>query len=180
MSDGATLRIAHRRRLQEDRPVLASTRLSLRTCRTIRRRPAPRAERMANSRERAAARASKRLATFAQHMSRTRPTTPRSRTAVSLSSPPMTRSRKGSAVATCPLFVPGVSRASESATAEISTRAASRATPGFSRPMTLQIVWITLERDRDPAVDSAVSTSWWGPCSSCREDRTESLRARCR
>ena len=47
-------------------PSIARTRLSASTCRTIRPRPAPMAARIASSRERAARRASSRLATLPQ------------------------------------------------------------------------------------------------------------------
>ena len=49
---------------------------------------------------------------------------------------PVFRDRNGLAVATCPLFEPGIYCASASATDSMSARAASRVTPGFSRPIT--------------------------------------------
>ena len=58
-------------------PIAESTRLSVRSWRMTRRRPAPSAERIASSRVRTVARASSRLATLAQQMRSTNPTTPR-------------------------------------------------------------------------------------------------------
>ena len=52
-------------------PTVASTRLSVSSCAINRRRPAPRAVRIASSLCREAARASRRFATFAQAMRRT-------------------------------------------------------------------------------------------------------------
>src|SRR5713226_1978155 len=63
-------------------PTSESSMLSVRSWRTMRRRPAPSAVRMAISRRRATARASRRLATLAQAISRTRPTTASSTTRV--------------------------------------------------------------------------------------------------
>ena len=56
-------------------PQMDSSKLSLRSWRTSRERPAPRAMRTANSRCRAAPRARSRFATLAQAISNTRPTT---------------------------------------------------------------------------------------------------------
>ena len=60
----------------------------------MRARPAPRAERMANSRLRPVARTSSRLATLAQAISSTRVTAPR-RTSRDLRASPMIESRSG-------------------------------------------------------------------------------------
>ena len=76
-SDGATLRMAAPIPVPSAPPITASTRLSVTSCRTMRRRPAPSAERTASSRVRTVARASSRLATLAQQMRSTNPTTPR-------------------------------------------------------------------------------------------------------
>ena len=57
-------------------PIDASTRLSVSSCATTRPRPAPSAARTASSRVRPVAWARSRLATLAQHISNTNPTTP--------------------------------------------------------------------------------------------------------
>ena len=57
-------------------PASARTRLSVRSCRTMRPLPAPSAERITISPSRAAARTSSRFATLAAAISRTRPTAP--------------------------------------------------------------------------------------------------------
>ena len=66
-----------RRAMPSAPPISESTRLSVSSWRMMRRRPAPSAERTASSRVRTVARASSRLATFAQQISSTKPTTPR-------------------------------------------------------------------------------------------------------
>ena len=68
-------------------PTSDSTRLSVTSCCTIRRRPAPSDARRANSESRPLARTRSRLATFAQAISRTKPTTPRNVHSVPLTSP---------------------------------------------------------------------------------------------
>ena len=100
-----------------------------------RRRPAPSAERIANSRVRTVARARSRLATLAQQISRTKPTTPRNSIEVNRRSRPMTASCIGSRVTPRPLFVFGNSRASRAATAARSASAASSVAPGLKRPI---------------------------------------------
>ena len=77
MTAGAAARIAAPTPAPMIPPIAARTRLSVSSWRTTRPRPAPRAERIASSRPRAVARASSRLATLAQQMSSTKPTTPR-------------------------------------------------------------------------------------------------------
>ena len=62
----------------------------------MRPRRAPIADLIASSRARAVARASNRLATFAQQISRTKPTTPRNRRDVVRSSRPTSASCSGS------------------------------------------------------------------------------------
>ena len=57
-------------------PIMESSTLSVRSCRTMRPRAAPMAARIAISRERPIARANSRLATLAQAISRTQPTAP--------------------------------------------------------------------------------------------------------
>ena len=58
-------------------PTIASVRLSVKSWRKIRKRPAPIADRTAISLSRVAARDSMRLATFTQAMSKTKPTAPK-------------------------------------------------------------------------------------------------------
>ena len=76
ISAGAALRIAAPTPMPSVPPRTASTRLSVSSCLMMRPRAAPSADRTAISRVRAVARASSRLATFAQHRSSTKPTTP--------------------------------------------------------------------------------------------------------
>ena len=134
-SDGAAARIAAARAMPSTPPAAASTRLSVSNCVTIRRRPAPSAARTASSRVRTVARASTRLATFAQHRSSTKPTTPRNRIDVSRRSRPISNSRIGVIVRRRGDRAP-VRAASVSASPVRSARAASIDTPGFSRPTT--------------------------------------------
>ena len=115
-------------------PIVESTRLSVSSCRITRRRPAPSADRIASSRVRTVARASSKLATFAQHISSTNPTTPRNSIDVKRRSLPITASCIGSIVTLRPWLVVGNSRASAEATAPRSEVAASNVTPGFNRP----------------------------------------------
>ena len=124
MSDGATLRIAAPSATPSAPPRSDSTRLSVSSWRTIRRRPAPSADRTASSRSRAVARASSRLATFAQQISSTKPTTPRNSIEVSLRSLPIMVSCIGSSATPRPALVCGNSRARPSATAARSACAA--------------------------------------------------------
>ena len=113
-----------------------STTLSVSSWRMIRRRPAPSAARTASSRVRALARASSRLATLAQQISSTNPTTPRNSIDVSLRSLPIIESCIGSSRTPRPLLVCGNSRRGRSATADRSACAAPMATSGFIRPTT--------------------------------------------
>ena len=83
-------------------PMSDSIRLSVSSWRTTRRRSAPSADRIASSRVRAVARASSRLATFAQQISSTKPTTPRKSSDVWRSSAPITASCSGSSAAPRP------------------------------------------------------------------------------
>ena len=76
MSVGATLQNHRADGRAEHAPNVASTRLSVSSCATMRDRPAPSAERTASSRARTLPRASSRFATLAQHSSSTNPTTP--------------------------------------------------------------------------------------------------------
>ena len=136
ITDGATSRIAIPTAMPRAPPMTESTRLSVSSCRPMRRRPAPSAARTASSRARTLARAMSRLATFAQQMSSTKPTTPRKSSEVSRRSRPMSASCSGSTEAPRPLFVAGNSRARPSATADMSDCAAASVTPGFRCPTT--------------------------------------------
>ena len=116
-------------------PMKASIRLSVRSCRTRRTRPAPSARRTPNSLCLAVARASSRLATFAQTINSTTP-----HTAIRISSGASSRVcapecafQMGSSVAPTPALVSGCSLASCSARAETSAFACCSVTPGFSR-----------------------------------------------
>ncbi len=134
MSEGATLRMAAPMPIPIAPPISESTTLSVSSCRTMRRRPAPSADRTASSRVRTVARASSRLATFAQQMRSTKPTTPRNSIDVSRRSLPIIESCSPSSVTPRPLLVSGNSDASASATVPRSASAALIVTPGFSRP----------------------------------------------
>ena len=101
----------------------------------MRRRDAPMAARTASSRVRTVARARRRLATFAQQIRRTNPTTPKKSSAVRRRSLPISALWSGSMMMPRPWLVAGSSRASPSATASKSDRAASMVTPDLSRPI---------------------------------------------
>ena len=118
-------------------PIDASTRLSVSSCATTRPRPAPSAALTASSRVRPVACARSRLATLAQHISSTNPTTPRSSSDVSRTSRPMRASRSGCTVTPCPLLLSGNCSASRAAIASRSACARSRLTSGFNRPTTV-------------------------------------------
>ena len=107
MSEGATLRIAAPTPHPSAPPMSDSTRLSVSSCRMMRRRPAPSADRTASSRVRTVARASSRLATLAQQMRSTNPTTPRNSIDVSRRSLPMSESCIRSSATPRPLLVCG-------------------------------------------------------------------------
>ena len=102
----------------------------------MRRRSAPSADRTANSRARAVARASNRLATFAQHRRSTKPTTPSRNTDVVCRSLPTMPARAGSTMTPVPVFASGNSRARRPAIMPSSACAASIVTPGFRRATT--------------------------------------------
>ena len=131
---GAAARIAAPTAAPSTPPTAASTRLSVSNWRTTRPRPAPSAERIASSRDRAVARASSRLATLAQQMSSTKPTTPRNSIEVTRRSLPMIAWRTGTTSTPRPRFS-GTVRASSAATAVISARARSTDAPAASRPI---------------------------------------------
>ena len=111
----------------------ASTTLSVRSWRTSRARPAPTAARTTISRPRAEARASSRLATLAQAMSRTKATAPSRTKSVCRVSPTMASCR---GVRRTPLsaLLRGYSAESRAAMPVISARAWASETPGASRP----------------------------------------------
>ena len=134
MSEGAALRIAAPTAIPRAPPSSDSTRLSVSSCRMMRRLPAPSADRTASSRTRTVARASSRLATLAQQMRSTNPTTPRNSIDVSRRSLPTIESCIFSSATPRPLLVWANSRASPSAAAARSALAASIEIPGFNRP----------------------------------------------
>ena len=136
ISAGAAWRIAQPTPIPSVPPIADSTTLSVTSWRTILRRPAPSAARTASSRVRAVARASRRLATLAQQMSSTKPTTPRNSIDVTLRSLPIIVSCIGSSRTLRPALVCGNSRERPSATACRSDCAAAMPTPGWSRPTT--------------------------------------------
>ena len=107
ISDGATSGWPRRPRMPSAPPISESTTLSVSSCRTMRRRPAPSADRTASSRMRTVARASSRLATLAQQMRSTKPTTPRNSIDVSRRSLPIIESCSGSSRTPRPLLVCG-------------------------------------------------------------------------
>ena len=136
ISAGAARRIAAPTPMPSIPPSTASTRLSVSSCLMMRPRAAPSADRTAISRVRAAARASSRLATFAQHRSSTKPTTPSRNIDVVAKSLPTMPARTGSTITPVPLFASGYACASRSAMTFSSACAASIVTPGFSRATT--------------------------------------------
>ena len=112
-----------------------SRRLSATSCRTRRDRPAPSAERMANSRLRSMPLARSRLATFAQPMPRTSTTAPNISTSGSRT-PPIRCSRSGTTTALLVALVRGCSLASAAEIVSISLWACSTVTPGARRATT--------------------------------------------
>ncbi len=109
--------------------------LSVRSWRSSRPWPAPRAVRTANSASRAATRARSRFATLTQAMSRTRPTAPRSTSRGRRTSPTVACWRE-TAVPPSPSSASGYCFARRSAIVATSCRARSTETPGLRRPMT--------------------------------------------
>ena len=165
MSDGAARKIAAPKAAPIRPPRIARTRLSVRTCRTIRRRPAPSAERIANSRERAGGAREQEVGDVGAAHEEHEADNARSRIAVSLSSRPMTRSRKRAR----PWHVSLIRSLASPARARrrppaMSARAASRVTPGFSRPIDLQVMWIALSRAAILRSVSSVHIKL-GPCA---------------
>jgi len=114
-------------------PANESTRLSVRSCSTRRLRVAPRAVRIDISRTRPLARASCRLATLAQAISRTKPVTPSNSQVYWDNKPPIRNSRRGITMVRQPVLVLGNCRSSRCAMASISVRACSTGTPGDNR-----------------------------------------------
>ena len=115
-------------------PAAPSARLSVNNWRTIRHRVAPCATRMATSRARCAERAISRLATLAQAMSRTNATAPINVEMISLTSAGFAQSLNVRTTASVCSFVSGYCWRSRPASARTSASAASRPTPGASRP----------------------------------------------
>jgi len=93
-------------------PIAAMTRLSVRSCRRIRPRPAPSAERTASSALRESARARSRLATFTHAIRRTKPTTTVRRIEACTAMSPATSSRSVFTSAVQPSLVSGCSSCS--------------------------------------------------------------------
>ena len=112
----------------------ASSRLSTISWRTIRHRVAPSETRTAISRDRCAARASSRLATFEQAMSSTNATAPISDQNIVRICVPRTRSMNGVDCADMSLLVSWCSCASCAEMLVSSLRACSSVTPSARRP----------------------------------------------
>ncbi len=115
-------------------PPADSTRLSVITCRAMRRGRAPIATRTANSRWRCTARARSRLARLAQAMSSTHTEAPASASSISRDCRD-TSSRNSITVAPVRSLASGNARARPSAMTLSSARAWPIVTPGASRPM---------------------------------------------
>ena len=116
-------------------PARESNTLSVSNWRTMRARPAPSAERIANSRLRTVARTSSRLATLAQEISSTSPTAP-SIISSELRASPMMLSRNGPTVKCGRGSVFGNSRWYSGPTASNWALACATVTPGWSSPVT--------------------------------------------
>ena len=119
-------------------PASERTTLSVSSWRTSCPRPAPSAARTASSRSRRSSRASDRLATFEQAMSRTKLVVP-SRMSSSGRAWRVSSLRTESVVAVKPdeaAYAPGLAAAKRWQTARTSAVACSWVTPGFSRPKT--------------------------------------------
>jgi hypothetical protein len=133
---GATRSAIHDNARPAAPPGSASTTLSVRSSRARCRLLAPRAARTAISLARPMPRASNRLATFAQAISRTKATTPPRTSEVDRTSPLTSALRSGSMVTPHPLLVSGEIRAMFCATTSMSLRAWSIVAPGRSRAIT--------------------------------------------
>ena len=118
-------------------PATASTRLSVRSCRTSRQRPAPSAPRSDISDSRAAARAKRTWATFTQAMRSTSATAAKSSRIAGRTSP-TTISLSGVTVTW--RLVPGNDASSVPVSAVIASRAASIDVPGCSRANTRRLL----------------------------------------
>ena len=116
-------------------PRNASNTLSVKNCRVRRKRLAPSASRNAISFSRAAARASSKLATFAQAIRRTKPTAPSRMSNAGLMSPTIS-SCNGVTVAPIRVLDLGYCFARRAAIVSISAWACLRPTPGFIRAIT--------------------------------------------
>ena len=117
-------------------PPSVTTAVSVRSWRTSRAREPPSAARTASSRERPTPRATRRLATFAQAISSTKPTTPPSTIDVVFRSSLTIASRSGSTVMPQSLFVSGAARPILPAMPRMSLRAVRRLASSRSRPTT--------------------------------------------
>ena len=117
-------------------PASERTRLSASNWRTSRPRPAPSAARTASSRWRAVARASRRLATFAQAMRSTKATAPASTKSAGRMSP-VSCCRSGTTFDVHPVLKSGNICVRLAETCVISACACSTAMPGLRRPTTV-------------------------------------------
>ena len=111
--------------------------LSVNSWRAIRSLFAPNENRMAISRRRAVARASRRFATFAQAIKSKNPTAPNRTKSVGRMFPTVA-SFKATTFDVHPVFVPGYSCSSRLEIATISACAWSMLAPGFSRAITVK------------------------------------------
>ncbi len=116
-------------------PATASIVDSVRSCLIILELRAPRAERMASSRSRVAARARDRFATFAHAINNRKPTAARSIHRSRLTSP-VIRSCRLRRITVQPALAAGYCEARRAWIVSMSERAAARVTPGFRRPTT--------------------------------------------
>ena len=139
-------------------PAMASSRLSVRSCRTTRHGLAPNASRTATSCCRPDARASVELATFAHAINSTQVTIAIKASSVPRT-PATTLSSSGRIVIAMPVLVDGCSRSSRDAMAVISCCACASETPGRSRPNT---------RSERPSRSSRRAVSASGAQSSAR------------
>ena len=119
-------------------PIVASTKLSVNSWRTMRPRAAPSATRIASSRSRAVARASNRLARFTDAMSSTNPTAPSSTSKLARTFPTIDCCSGAADAAATSLFS-GYCSASPRAMALSSASACDSVTPGFIRATMLRM-----------------------------------------
>ena len=134
-----TPRHAHQaRKTPATLPAVPSISDSVRNCRATRRRPAPSARRVATSRVRLVARASRRLVTFAHTIISTKPT-PTASTIRNCASPPKSNSIGLRTSTPHPAFAAASTCSRRAATALNSLRACSVVAPGRRRPTTIAV-----------------------------------------